>query len=329
MAPNLSDLDEAKRVLEVEANSILHLRERLGEEFSNGVELVLACNGRVITSGIGKSGIIARKMASTFTSTGTPSFFLHPAESSHGDMGVVTKDDLVVAISYGGDSGELAPILSYCARKGIPVLALTGKPESALGRAGKVTLDISVSEEACPLGLAPTASTTVTLALADALAMAVLKRRGFEKEHFAEFHPGGSLGRRLLTRVKDVMHVGDALPLVRPGDEMSRVVSLMTAKDVRGVAGVLGDDGSLLGIITDGDIRRRLEKSNTPLVEKAEALMSRHPKTISADELAEKALFVMEQFQIQTLFVVDSGSDNPNRPVGLIHLQDLLRSNIR
>jgi arabinose-5-phosphate isomerase len=329
MAQGSLDLDEARRVLEVEAKSILHLRERLDGNFAEAVELILRCHGRVITTGIGKSGIIARKMASTFTSTGTPSFFLHPSEGSHGDLGVVTKEDLVVAISYGGDSAELFPVLGYCARKGIPLLALTGKRESQLGQAGTVTLDISVSEEACPLGLAPTASTTVTLALADALAMVVLKRRGFDRDGFAEFHPGGSLGRRLLTRVKDVMHVGEALPLVKPSDEMSRVVSLMTAKDVRGVAGVVNDEGSLLGIITDGDIRRRLEKSNTPLTEKAEVMMSRHPKTISADELAEKALCVMEQFQIQTLFVVDPKATNPHRPVGLIHLQDLLRAKVR
>ncbi|MCC7403672.1 MAG: KpsF/GutQ family sugar-phosphate isomerase [Bdellovibrionales bacterium] len=329
MAQGLLDLDEARRVLEVEAKSILHLRERLDRNFAEAVELILSCRGRVITTGIGKSGIIARKMASTFTSTGTPSFFLHPSEGSHGDLGVVTKDDMVVAISYGGDSAELFPVLGYCARKGIPLLALTAKRESQLGQAGTITLDISVSEEACPLGLAPTASTTVTLALADALAMVVLKRRGFDRESFAEFHPGGSLGRRLLTRVKDVMHVGEALPLVKPSDEMSRVVSLMTAKDVRGVAGVVSDEGSLLGIITDGDIRRRLEKSNTPLTEKAEVMMSRNPKTISTDELAEKALFVMEQFQIQTLFVVDPKAANPQRPVGLIHLQDLLRAKVR
>ena len=329
MARDLNDLDEAKRVLEIEANSILHLRDRIGDEFCGAVELVLGCKGRVISTGIGKSGIIARKMASTFTSTGTPTFFLHPAESSHGDLGVVTKDDLVVAISYGGESAELAPILGYCARKNIPVIAMTGKMDSSLGKAGTVSLDVSVSEEACPLGLAPTASTTVTLALSDALAMAVLRRRGFEREDFAEFHPGGALGRRLLTRVRDVMHIGDALPLVSPEDQMAHVVSLMTHKDVRGVAGVIASDGSLTGVVTDGDIRRRLEKTDSPLSEKAGEMMSRNPKTIDADELAEKALFVMEQFQIQTLFVVDRSAQNPNGPVGLIHLQDLLRSKIR
>jgi len=235
---------------------------------------------------------------------------------------------LVVAISYSGESAELAPILSYCARKSIPVIAMTSQEDSSLGRVGKVILNVAVSEEACPLGLAPTASTTVTLALADALAMAVLRRRGFKREEFAEFHPGGSLGQRLLIRVRDLMHVGDELPLVFPEDQMSKVVSLMTAKDVRGVAGVVASDGSLIGVITDGDIRRCLEKNNDPLSEKASEIMSRSPKTIDGDELAEKALFVMEQFQIQTLFVVDRSADNPSVPIGLIHLQDLLRSKI-
>lgn len=324
-----ADLDEARSVLEIEARSILHLRERLGREFSKAVELVLACEGRIISTGIGKSGIIARKLASTFTSTGTPTIYLHPAEGSHGDLGIVTKDDLVIAMSYGGESAELVPIISYCARKNLVLIAMTANSESTLGRAGTVCLNIGVAEEACPLGLAPTASTTVNLALCDALAMAVLKRRGFSRDDFAEFHPGGALGRRLLTRVRDVMHVGEALPLVSPDAEMATVVSQMTAKEVRGVAGVVQENGTLIGVVTDGDIRRRLEKNKSPLLERASLLMSRHPKTIDVNELAERALFVMEQFQIQILFVVDKTATNPSAPIGIIHLQDLLRAKVR
>jgi len=206
---------------------------------------------------------------------------------------------------------------------------MTGNGESPLGQAAKVVLEVRVKEEACPLGLAPTTSSTATLALGDALAMAVLSRRGFKKEQFAEFHPGGTLGRRLLTKVRDVMHVGEALPLVSPEMEMTKVISLMTAKEVRGVAGVVDGQGQLIGIVTDGDIRRRLEKSNSPLTEKAQDLMSRNPKLIDADELAEKALFLMEQFKIQTLFAVDRSSGQIKKPVGLLHLQDLLKAQIR
>lgn len=259
-----ADLNEARRTLDIEAQAISHLRERLNEDFSRAVELLLKCRGRVVTTGMGKSGIIARKLSSTLTSTGTPALYLHPAESSHGDLGIITSEDLVVAISYGGESIELAPVLNYCARKNVALIALTAERESSLGRSGEVVLDIRVSEEACPLGLAPTASTTVTLALCDALAMAVLKRRGFAKENFAEFHPGGALGRRLLTRVKEVMHQGEALPLISPEQDMAWVISLMTAREVRGVAGVVQENGNLVGVITDGDIRRRLDKNQSP-----------------------------------------------------------------
>ena len=324
-----SDLEEGRRVLKIEAQSILEVAERLNGAFTEAVSLMLACHGKVIVTGIGKSGQIARKMASTLSSTGSPALYLHPAESSHGDMGVITKGDLVVAFSYGGESNELAPLLNFLARKDVPLIAFTARGESALARHAKVVLDIAVKEEACPLGLAPTSSSTVSLALADALAMAVLKRRGFRKEDFAEFHPGGSLGRKLTMRVKDVMHKGDALPLVSLDESMTKVISLMTSKNVRGVAGVINAGESLVGIITDGDIRRRLEKSANPLNEKAQDVMSRHPKTIDCNELAEKAAFLMEQFKIDRLFAIDRGAANPQSPVGLIHFQDLLAAGIR
>lgn len=322
-------IEEAKRVLKIESEAVLKLINRIDMDFEKSVQLVSQCQGKVIITGMGKSGLIGAKIASTLTSTGTASFFLHPAESSHGDLGVISVQDIVIGISNQGESEELFPILNHVARKGIDLIAMTGNPSSTLAKAAKYTLDTSVEEEACPLGLAPTTSTTVCLAMGDALAMSVLKLKGFNKENYAELHPGGSLGRRLLTKVKDVMHTGESLPLVQAEDDMSKVVSLMTSKEVRGVAGVINNQDEIIGIITDGDIRRRLEKNKNPFNEKAGDLMSKNPKTIEASELAEKALFLMEQFTIQTLFVVDRKAENTKRPVGLLHLQDLLKAKIR
>lgn len=323
------DIEEGRRVLKIEAQCILDIAEKLNGSFEKAVQMVHACTGKVIVTGIGKSGQIARKMASTLSSTGTPALYLHPAESSHGDLGVITKGDIVIAFSYGGESPELGHLLSFVARKDVPLIAFTARGESSLAKHAQVVLDIAVREEACPLGLAPTSSSTASLALADALAMAVLKRRGFRKEDFAEFHPGGSLGRKLTLRVKDVMHSGEALPLVGLAEDMKKVISLMTSKDVRGVAGVVDGAKGLVGIITDGDIRRRLEKSSNPLNEKAQDVMSKNPKTIDCNELAEKAAFLMQQFKIDRLFAIDRQSAQPNQPVGLIHFQDLLNAGIR
>lgn len=325
----IRDLEEAARVLDIESKAIDHLRSRLGDAFVKAVELLVACEGKVVITGMGKSGHVGRKIASTMSSTGTPSVFLHPAESSHGDLGMVASKDAIIAISYGGETPELQDILKFAARKGIPLVAITGKTGSTLGKAANVILDVSVEIEACPLGLAPTASSTATLALGDALAMCLLKRRGFKEEDFAEYHPGGSLGRRLLTRVEDVMHSGESLPVVGLDVGMRDVLALMTKKEVRGVAGVADPSGALVGVITDGDIRRCLEKNHSPLEDKAKDLMSRNPKTVDASELAEKALFMMEQFSIQSLFVVRRASPHPQRPVGLLHLQDLLRAKLR
>jgi arabinose-5-phosphate isomerase len=325
----MSNLDEARRVLRIEAEALIEMVERVDERFDRAVELILKSQGKLIVTGVGKSGHIARKIASTFSSTGTPALFLHPTEGSHGDLGVISKDDLVLAMSYRGTTPELTQLISFLARRNIPLIAMTGNMTSPLATAATIVLDVSVREEACPLGLAPTTSTTATMALGDALAMTVLSRRGFKKEQFAEYHPGGSLGRRLLTKVRDVMHVGDALPLVGPNEDMTKVISAMTGKEVRGVAGVVDEQGQLIGVITDGDIRRRFERSNAPLTEKAKDLMSRNPKMIDAEELAEKALFVMEQFKIQTLFAVDLSSGAVKRPTGLLHLQDLLKAQIR
>lgn len=323
------DIEEAIRVFDIESRAILELKNRLGDGFIKALDLIQKAEGKVVVTGMGKSGHVGRKIASTMASTGTPAVFLHPAESSHGDLGVITTKDVIIAISNGGETPELKDILNFAARKGIPVVAFTGQPRSTLAQMAEVVLDISVSEEACPLGLAPTASSTATLALGDAIAMCLLKRRGFKEEDFAEFHPGGKLGRRLLTRVEDVMHSGEGFPIVKSETGMREVVALMTRKDVRGVAGVVDENENLIGVITDGDLRRALERSHNPLDGVAGEIMSRNPKTVDAKELAEKALFVMEQFAIQTLFVVRRDSDHPKRPVGLLHLQDLLKAKLR
>ncbi|MBX7231744.1 MAG: KpsF/GutQ family sugar-phosphate isomerase [Bdellovibrionales bacterium] len=321
----MNDLDEARRVLHIEAQSLLKMAEHLNSHFTQAVDMIIHCGGKVVVTGIGKSGIVGRKIASTLSSTGTPSIFLHPAESSHGDLGVLAKGDLVIAISYGGEAAELVPLLKYVARKNIPLIAMTGQQTSTLARSSQICLQVSITEEACPMGLAPTSSSTATLALGDALAMATLKRRGFRQEDFAEFHPAGSLGRRLTTRVRDVMHVGEALPLVSTHDSFSKVLTIMTSKEVRGVTGVIDTNGTLVGVITDGDIRRRLEQGQSLLTDSAQDIMSQSPKTIDCEELAEKALFLMQQFQIQILFAVDKNSERSSHPVGVLHLQDLLK----
>lgn len=323
------DIEEANRVLDIEAKAILALKSRLGADFVKAIDVLAACEGKVVVTGMGKSGHVGRKIASTMASTGTAAVFLHPAESSHGDLGVVAIRDVIIAISNGGETPELQDILRFAARKGIPVIAVTGNPKSSLARASEVCLDITVAEEACPLGLAPTASSTATLALGDALAMCLLRRRGFREEDFAEYHPGGSLGRRLLTRVEDVMHAGAGLPLVGFESRMSEVIAMMTRKEAAGVAGVVDANGDLAGVITDGDIRRCLQKSHNPLDDVAKEVMSQSPKTVDAGELAEKALFMMEQFAIQTLFVVRRASESPKKPIGLVHLQDLLKARLR
>ncbi len=323
------DLKEAQRVLEIEARAILALKDRLNADFERAVELLIQCRGKVVVTGMGKSGQVGRKIASTMSSTGTPSIFVHPADSSHGDLGALGSEDLILAISYSGETPELQAVLKFAARKGNTILAMTGNMKSTLAQAADIALDVHVDEEACPLGLAPTASTTVTLALGDALAVALLQRRGFREGDFAEFHPGGSLGRKLLTRVSDLMHKGEALPIVKTSEPMRQVLTLMTQREVRGIAGVVDDNGVLIGVITDGDIRRRLEKSLSPLDETAQDLMAKNPKTIDLNELAEKALFMMEQFRIQTLCVVDRSSATPGCPVGMIQYHDLLQAKIR
>lgn len=321
-------LQIAQETLKIEADSILKLIPRLNENFVKAVEMVLACKGKIILTGMGKSGQVARKISSTLSSTGTPSLYLHPAESSHGDLGVISKNDLVIALSYGGEAAEMNSVLNFLARNGIYLIAITGKPNSTLAQAANIVLDVSVEKEACPLNLAPTSSSTATLAMGDALAMAVLDQRGFKSENFAELHPSGSLGAKLM-RVKDIMLTGQALPFIKKETTMKDLLTAMTHQNVRGAAGVLDDQGQLIGVITDGDIRRFLEKNQDPFGKTANDIMSRSPKTIDASELAERALFLMEQFRNQMLIVLDKSSPTPLKPVGMIIYHDLLAAKVR
>lgn len=318
----------AKKVLEVEAQAILSLRDRIDDNFAKAVGLCVECKGKVVWTGMGKSGHVARKLASTMSSTGTPAIFLHPAESSHGDLGMLDKGDMVIAVSYGANSPELLAVLAATSRKGIPLVAITGNMDSELAQKANVVLNVRVSREACPLGLAPTASSTATLAMGDALAMSVLEAKGFSAENFAENHPGGGLGFRL-SKVGDLMHSGASLPLLQLNATMKEVFSVMSKGETRGAACVVESNGDLAGIITDGDLRRLLDKEKDPFKGVAGDILISNPRTVDASELAEKALFLMEQFRINVLFVMDKDSSQPKKPVGVIHVQDLLRARIR
>jgi arabinose-5-phosphate isomerase len=318
-------VEEAKRVLRVEANSILELAERIDENFSQAVELLYRCKGRIVIMGMGKSGLVGRKIASTFASTGTPAFFLHPAEGVNGDFGMLAKDDVVMAISNSGESRELLEVLPLIKRYGNRLITLTGNLKSTLAKAGDVNLNIHVKEEACPLGLAPTASTTTTLALGDALAVALMEKRGFNEKDFALLHPGGALGKRLLLKVEDLMHVGKAFPMVSEKALMKEAIFEITSKRL-GVTGVCNQEGHLIGVIADGDLRRALEKFSDLLNRTVYEVMTRNPKWIEKDALAAKAVQRMEEYSITSLFVFNNAGDKV--PVGIIHLHDLLKAGV-
>jgi arabinose-5-phosphate isomerase len=318
-------LKRAKQVLEIEAKAIEQLAGRIDEQFVQAVELILGCEGKVVVTGVGKSGIIGQKIASTLASTGTPAFFLHPTEGIHGDLGMLEKKDIVVAISNSGETDELSQILPLIKRYGNKLIALTGRGNSTLARAGDVVLDVSVAEEACPLGLAPTASTTATLAMGDALAVALLEKRGFKKEDFAIRHPGGKLGKRLLLKVCDLMHVGEELPMVYEDTLMKGALMEITSKRL-GVTGVMNKRHELVGVITDGDLRRALERHTDLLERTAGEVMTRNPKSIEADTLAAQAVQRMEEHSITSLFVFDKAGEKT--PRGLIHLHDLLKAGV-
>ena len=318
-------LEEAKKVIRIEAEALTSLAESIDESFEKAVDLILSSHGRVVVTGMGKSGLIGQKIASTMASTGTPAFFLHPAEGIHGDLGMIMKGDVVIALSNSGETDEVLRILPVIKRLGASLISMTGKPGSTLSRTGDIFLDVSVKEEACPLGLAPTASTTAALAMGDALAVALLLKRGFKAEDFALFHPGGSLGKKLILRVEELMHTGDSVPIVTSHTLMREALFTITSKGL-GVTGVTDGEGLLIGVITDGDLRRALGKGMDILNSSAVDLMTSGPKRINRSELAARALQQMEQFSITSLFVFDD--DCEGRPVGIIHLHDLLKAGI-
>lgn len=323
MAEPARDLDSARRVFRLEAEGILALSRALegplGQALSRAVDLIRAATGRVIVSGMGKSGHVARKIAATMASVGTPAQFVHPAEASHGDLGMITTGDAVLALSNSGETAELSDLVAYCKRFGIPLIAMTAGADSTLADAANVTLALPASPEACPLGLAPTTSTTMMIALGDALAVALLERNGFSAENFQVLHPGGKLGRKLL-RVADLMHTGEAMPLVRPEQPMSEVLIEMTAKR-HGHCGVVDEAGALVGVVTDGDLRRHM--SPELLARKAAAVMTANPLTIRPDAFAAEALGLLQARKKNGLFVVRGG-----QPVGFIHLHDLLKAGV-
>ncbi len=318
-------LVEARRVLEIEAASVLALAARLNDQFVVAVEMILACNGRVVVTGMGKSGLICQKMAATMASTGTPALFLHPAEGLHGDLGMLMRGDVVIAVSNSGETEEINRILPTIKRMGLPLIVMAGNPTSTLARAGDVFLDVSVKEEACPLQLAPTASTTATLAMGDALAVSLLVKRGFKEEDFALYHPGGALGKRLLLRVEDIMHADDEVPVVSIGTLLKDSLYEISSKKL-GITGVVDETGKLVGVFTDGDLRRTIEKGVELLNRPVEEFMNCEPKRILRSNLAAKALQVMENHSITSLFVFEAVSDKA--PIGIIHLHDLLRAGV-
>ena len=316
-------LASGRRVLEIEARAVRELADRLDANFVRAAEIVFACKGRVVVSGIGKSGHIARKIASTLASTGTPAFFVHPAEASHGDLGMVTHDDVVIALSNSGESGELLMIVPLIKRLGGRLIAMTGNPDSTLAREADVHLDAKVAEEACSLGLAPTASTTAALALGDALAVTLLEARGFGKEDFARSHPGGSLGRRLLTHVHDVMRTGPTIPAVPQNASFSETILEVSRKGM-GMTAVTDDAKRVVGIFTDGDLRRALEKGEDLRIMSVGKLMTPNPRFVRPDQLAAEAADIMEQHKISQLLVVDEHQ----HLVGALNTHDLMRAKV-
>ncbi len=318
-------IDVARRVLRIEAQALSDLADRVDGDFTRAVEVLLSCKGRVVITGMGKSGLICQKIASTMASTGTPAFFLHPAEGIHGDLGMLMKGDVVIAVSNSGETDEIVRILPVIKRMGLPLIAMSGNSHSALRRAGDVFLDISIREEACPLGLAPTASTTATLAMGDALAVALLVRRGFKEEDFALFHPGGSLGRKLLLKVEELMHCGSEMPMCHESTPLKEALFEITSKKL-GITGVLNDADQLVGVFSDGDLRRSMAQGFEALDRPVGQVMACHPKRVLASALAAKAVQIMESHTITSLFVFDS--EESRVPVGIIHLHDLLKAGV-
>jgi len=321
--PSVSALESARRTLTIEAAAVAALAARLDESFTRAANLVLACRGRAVISGIGKSGHVARKIASTLASTGTPAFFVHPAEASHGDLGMITAEDVMIALSNSGESEELLAIVPLVKRQGARLIAITGNPNSSLAREADVHLDAGVAEEACPLGLAPTASTTAALALGDALAVALLEARGFGADDFARSHPGGALGRRLLTHVSDVMRRGGAVPAVARSALLPEAILEISRKGM-GMTAIVDPDGRVAGIFTDGDLRRTLEKPIDLRTVGVDQVMTASPRTIHPDRLAVEAVKLMEDHRISQVLVVDED----HHLVGALNTHDLFRAKV-
>jgi arabinose-5-phosphate isomerase len=320
-APHPS-LIAARRVLESEATAIRNLIDRIGDSFLRAVELAETCRGKIVVTGLGKSGIICKKIAATLSSTGSPSFFLHAADALHGDCGLLGREDLVLAVSKSGETSEILQILNISKRLGLPVIAMAGERDSSLARFADVYLDVSVEEEACPFGMAPTASTAAALAMGDALAIALMERKGFGREDFASLHPGGSIGKKLL-QVGELMRTGDAIPQVPESALMPDVIYEMSRKTL-GMTAVVDAEGLLSGVISDGDLRRLLQQATDPLKLSADRVMNRNPKTIHESELAGAALSKMEEMKITSLVVVDS----EGKVAGVVHIHDLWRTEL-
>ena len=320
---SLNLIDSAKEVFDIEANSVLKLKERLGDSFVKAVDIIYASKGKVVVTGMGKSGLIGRKIASTLCSTGTPAVFLHPAESTHGDSGIISRNDVVIAISNSGETSELLNLLPLILRFGVPLIGVTGGLNSTLAQKSDVVLDISVEKEACPLNKAPTASTTATLAMGDAIAVCLLKKRGFSYEDFLLYHPSGSLGKGILYRVDELMVKEDKLPLISQDVSFEDAIVFISEKRL-GTALLIDKNSKLQGVLTDGDIRRAVIKHPDVSRLMVKDVMTKNPKTICADELCAKALAIMEKYSITSLAVVDEN----NVPIGLLHIHDLLRAGV-
>ncbi|MDI6781204.1 MAG: KpsF/GutQ family sugar-phosphate isomerase [bacterium] len=316
-------IEQARETLRIEAQAILSLIDKVDESFVRAIEVLYGCKGRIIVTGMGKSGIIGKKIASTLASTGSPALFLHPADAAHGDLGMVTMNDVIIALSNSGETKELIDLIPSIKRMGATIISLTGNPSSTLSKYSDIAINVFVEKEACPLGLAPTASTTATLAMGDALAVSLLKKRGFKEQDFASLHPGGSLGKRLLLTVRDIMHAGDQIPMVMPEVSMRYALFEITSKKL-GITLVVNDTQQLLGIITDGDLRRLIERQQNIWDVEAKDVMSKNSKTCRSSDLAATALAIMQQYSITALAV----TDERNHVQGVIHLHDLLKAGI-
>lgn len=324
VAMTLNSINElAKDVLDIEAKAILRLKNNIGDDFDKAVDILYNCKGRVIVTGMGKSGLIGKKIAATMSSTGTPAYFLHPAESTHGDSGVITRNDIIIAISNSGETQELLNLLPLIKRFGCEMIGMTGNLNSTLAKTSEVTLDISVEREACPLGKAPTASTTATLAMGDALAVCLMEKKGFTKEDFLMYHPSGKLGKGLTYKVRDLMITGDKMPVVSDDETFTDVINTISEYKL-GMAMVVDSDRKLSGVLTDGDIRRTVIKYHDISNLRIKDVMTSNPKRITSDAYAASALNLMEKFSITALAVVDEN----NVPVGVIHVHDLLRAGV-